>query len=112
MDETDRQRRYRGDARVLGEIGAVLAQADLPRITVRLPSALAHGALVAWQREDEGGPDPESYEQRAIRHRAATLALVGLSVEQSGRADGDEVVVELSPDLIGNALTAADDLPS
>jgi hypothetical protein len=79
---------------------------------VRLPSALAHAALKAWQRDDEGGPDPESYEQRAIRHRAATLGLIGFSVEQSGRADGDEVVVELSPDLIGNALNAADDLPS
>jgi hypothetical protein len=112
MHETDRQRRYREDAQVLGEIGAVLARADLPRITVRLPSALAQGALEAWQREDEGGPDPESYEQRATRHRAASLGLIGLSIEQSGQADGDEVVVELSPDLIGNALDAADDLPT
>jgi hypothetical protein len=46
-----------------------------------------------------------------MRSRAATLALIGLSVEQSGRADREEVVLELSPDLIGNALEAADDLP-
>jgi len=97
---------------VLGEIGVVLARADLPRITVRLPSALAQAALEAWQRDIEEGTDPESYEQRAIRHRAGTLGLIGLSVEQSGRDDGDEIVVELHPDLIGNALTAADDLPS
>ena len=30
MDETDRQRRYREDAQVLGKIGAVLARVELP----------------------------------------------------------------------------------
>jgi hypothetical protein len=62
VDETDRQRRYREDARVLGEIGAFLSRADVPRISVRLPSALARAALEAWQHEEEGGPDPESFE--------------------------------------------------
>jgi hypothetical protein len=33
-------------------------------------------------------------------------------VEERGRAEGDEVVVDLSPDVIGSALEAADDLPS
>ena len=93
-------------------LGEVLARVDLPRITVRLPSALAQAALEAWQDDDEGGPDPENYEQRAIRHRAATLALIGLAVEQTGREDGDAVVVELTPNEIGNAFDAADDLPS
>jgi hypothetical protein len=73
---------------------------------------VAQAALEAWQDDDEGGPDPESYEQRAIRHRAATLSLIGLSIERSGRDDGDVVVVELRPDLIGNALDAADYLSS
>jgi hypothetical protein len=36
MTETDRQRLYREEARLLGEIGAVLARTDLPRVTVRL----------------------------------------------------------------------------
>ena len=112
MHETDRQRRYREDARLLGEIGAILARTDLPRITVRLQSALAQAALEGWQHDDEGGPDPESFEQRAIRHRAATLALIGLAVEQSGREEGDAVVVELTPNEIGNAFDAADDLPT
>jgi hypothetical protein len=112
MDETNRQRGYRDDARVLGEIGAILARADMPRITVTLPAPLAQAALEAWQRDDEGEPDPESREQRAIRHRAATLALIGLAVEESGRTDGEFVVVELWPDLIGTALEAADDLPA
>jgi hypothetical protein len=88
VDETDRQRRYREDARVLGEIGAFLSRADVPRISVRLPSALARAALEAWQHEEEGGPDPESFEQRVIRHRAATLGNIGHSVERSGRGDG------------------------
>jgi hypothetical protein len=90
----------------------ILARAEMPEVTVRLPSSLARAALEAWERDDgEGPPDPESFEQRVMRSRAATLALIGLSVEQSGRADGEDVLVELSPDLIGNALEAADDLP-
>jgi hypothetical protein len=112
MEETDRQRQYREEARVLGEIGIVLARSDLPTVTVRLPSALARAAVEAWRRADEGQPDPESYEQRVQRHRAGALALIGLAAEERGRAEGDEVVVELSPDVIGNALNAADDLPS
>ena len=111
MDETDRQRLYREDARLLGEIGAVLAHAELPGVTVRLPSALARAAVAAWERDDEGEPDAESYEQRVLRHRAGALALIGLAVQERGRADGGHVVVDLSPDVIGNALDAADDLP-
>jgi hypothetical protein len=60
MNETDRQRLYREESQLLGEIGAVLARADLPKVTVRLPSALARAAVAAWQRDDEGEPDPES----------------------------------------------------
>jgi hypothetical protein len=114
MNETDRQRLYREEARLLGEIGALLARTDLPKVTVQLPAALARAAIAAWQRDDEdvGDPDPESYEQRVQRHRAGALALIGLAVEESGRAEGDEMVVELFPDVIGSALEAADDLPS
>jgi len=112
MAETDRRRLYREEARVLGEIGALLARTDLPRVTVRLPAVLARAAVAAWQRDDEGEPDPESYEQRVVRHRAGALALIGLAVEERGRTEGDQVVVDLSPDLIGNAVHAADDLPS
>jgi hypothetical protein len=75
-------------------------------------SALARAAVAAWQRDDEGEPEPESYEQRVLRHRAGALALIGLAVEDQGRAEGDEVVVDLSADVIGSALDAADGLPS
>lgn len=114
--ETDRQWLYRDDARLLGEIGAALARTDLPRIEVRLPSALARAAVAAWQRDDEGEPGPESdaesYQQRVVRHRAGALGLIGLAVEERGRAEDDEVIVDLSPDVIGSAVDAADDLPS
>jgi hypothetical protein len=112
MDESDRQQLYREDARVLGQIGAVFARAELPEVTVRLPSDLARAAVAAWHRDDVGEPDPESYEQRVLRHRAGALALIGLAVEEQGRAEGDGVVVDLSRDLIGTALDAADDLPT
>jgi len=110
MDETEDQRRYRDEARILGEVGAVLAKAHLPDITVRLPSALARAAVKAWERDDEGDLDPESFEQRALRHRAGALALIGLAVQERGHVEGDEVVVDLGPDVIGSALEAADDL--
>jgi hypothetical protein len=111
MPESERQRQYRDDAHVLGEIGALLARTDLPKVTVRLSLTLAHAAVKAWSRDDEGEPDPECYEQRVMRHRAGTLALIGLSVEQGGHIDGDDMVVDLTPDLIGVAVDAVDDLP-
>jgi len=55
--------------------------------------------------------DPETFEQRVQRHRAATLALIGLSIVNGGHWEADEMVVELGPDLIGVAVDASDDLP-
>jgi len=74
--------------------------------------ALADAAVAAWQRDDEEELDPEPNEQRVLRHRAGALALIGLAVEERGRADGGEVVVDFSPDVIGIALDAADELPN
>lgn len=101
------------DARVLADIGLALTSRDLPRVEVRLPAALADLAVGAWERDDsEGGSTAgETIEQRQVRHRAAALALIGLSVNELGRRDGDDVVVELSPDLIGDAFRAADEMP-
>jgi hypothetical protein len=79
---------------------------------VRLPKALGEKAVAAWDRDhDEGPPKPETTEQRTLRHQAATLSLIGLSIVNHGRWEGDHVVVELSPDLIGNAVSASDNLP-
>jgi hypothetical protein len=112
MEATDRQRLCREDARILGQIGALLAETELPKVTVRLSSALARAAVEAWRREDEDEPDKESAEQRVARRRAGTLALIGLALEEGGRDEGDFVLVDLSPDLIGFAVDAADDLPT
>jgi hypothetical protein len=111
--EREWQRLYREDAGVLGEVGWTLANSELPRVEVRLPRRLAEAAVAAWERDDTEGPlDPETLGQRIQRHRAATLALIGLSIVNGGRWETDEVVVELSPDLIGVAVDASDDLPS
>jgi hypothetical protein len=113
MGEAEWQQRYREEAVTLGELGWVLACSKLPPVEVRLPRLLAEKAVAAWKREgEEGPPAPEDYEQRVQRHRAATLSLIGLSITNHGRWESDGVVVELSPDLIGNAVTASDDLSS
>ena len=108
MGETAHQQLYRKDAATLAEIGAVLARAELPTIEVRLPETLARAAVEAWEYDDEGPVGAETPEQRLQRSKAATLALIGLAVKERGRADGSEVVVALSPDLIGLAVEAAD----
>jgi hypothetical protein len=69
-------------------------------------------AVAAWERDDtEGDLDSETYEQRVQRHRAGTLALIGLAISERGRWEADEVVVELHPEELGVAMDAADDLP-
>jgi hypothetical protein len=108
--ETDAQAAYRRDAATLAGIGSVLRDAELPRIEVRLPVALAEAAVRAWEWDDEGELSSESSEQRQQRHRAGALALIGLAISERGQNLGDEVVVGLAPELIGAALDAADDL--
>jgi hypothetical protein len=108
----ERQRDLWGqDARVLAEVGSAFAETDIPSVEVRLPQTLADLALAAWEREDADATVKETCEQRLIRHRAAALALIGLAIRERGRREGGEIIVELSPDLVGAALTAADDLP-
>lgn len=103
---------YQEEARTLGEIGAALRAADLEAITVRLPRALADRAATAWERPyEESGTDPtETVDQRVTRHRAGTLALIGLAVIERGHVDADgAVVVDLDPELVGVAMDTADD---
>jgi hypothetical protein len=105
---------WAGDARVLADIGLALTSRDLPPVEVRLPGALAELAVGAWERDDSesGSTAGETIEQRQVRHRAAALALIGLAVNELGWRDGGDVVVELSPDLIGDAFRAADEMPA
>jgi hypothetical protein len=110
--ETEEQRQWREDARLLGEIGTLLMSVNLPHVQVRLPKPLADQAVAAWKRSYEGGLDPETYEQRAQRHRAGDLGLIGLAITEHGKLEGDEVVVDLDAGLIRVAIDASDDLPS
>jgi hypothetical protein len=105
----DRYEAWARDSGVLAQIGrAVFSQST--RIAVRLPRALADDALAAWQRDNDGEPLPsETAGQRAVRHRAATLGLIGLSIETVGTWDEDEVVVELEAWYIGDACSAAEE---
>jgi hypothetical protein len=112
MTDSERQARYRVDARTLAAIGDHLANAQIAPVEVRFPRDLADAAVSAWEWDDEGEPDTEDLDQRTQRHHAGALALIGLSITERGRFEGDEVVVDLSPDLIGEAFIAWDELPA
>lgn len=98
------------DGEVLAQIGRVFF-AQSTRVSVRLPRTLAEEALASWQRETENEPPlpSETPEQQAARYRAAALGLIGLSMESSGVADGDEVVVDVDASQIRDAIRAADE---
>ncbi|WUJ74201.1 hypothetical protein OG809_13220 [Kribbella soli] len=109
---------YTDDARVLGLIGTTFRTAGLPSIRVTVPAALAERAVAAaWEQDDAGEPDdarmlprPEDPAARLQRHRAGALALIGLSITESGKLDADgNTVVDLSPELVGVAMDAAGD---
>jgi hypothetical protein len=103
---------YAEDAQTLGELGTTFRAAGLPPVRVVVPRELAERAVAAWRRDDEGAvPQPEDPGQRVLRHRAGTLALIGLAIAERGQADADgNTVVELSPELVGVAMDAADDV--
>lgn len=84
MSET-RRHEYRAEAHALAAIGQVLALATLPAVDVTLPRDLAERAVAAWHRDDDGSRKAERLEERIERHRAGTLALIGLSIVERGR---------------------------
>lgn len=109
MSSNEVHRRYNQDAAVLAEVGqAIFGQRT--RVTVRLPRRLADKALAAWEWDDGSQPlGVETPEEARTRARAGTLALVGLCVQESGRPDGDEVLVDLDAWYIGTAYDAAEE---
>lgn len=110
MNDSPQRARWLQDEDVLGDLGAALA-GQPTRVAVRIPRPLADAAVEAWQRDDDDDFDlgGETYEQRVVRHRAGTLALIGAAVEDRGRVDGADVVVLLDAWFVGDALHAADD---
>ena len=51
----------------------------------------------------------ESPGQRAIRQRAASVALIGQAIEETGMAEGEVVVFTVDAWFVGDALSAADE---
>jgi hypothetical protein len=106
----DSYKRYADDAVVLGQIGAILFPQDTS-LSVRVPKELAALALEAWNRDEQSRPaGAETAEQRAVRERAAYLALIGLCIENTAQPDGDDIVCDLDSWYIGGALQAAEAL--
>jgi hypothetical protein len=99
---------WAADAGALHELAQQLLPQS-PKVQVRLPRELADRAVAAWQREeDPGNLRQETAEERTLRNDAATLALIGQSVEETGIEDGDDVLFKLDAWILGVALEAAD----
>jgi hypothetical protein len=65
--------------------------------------------VAAWQHdEDPGNLAQETVEQESVRGDAATLALIGQSIEETGIDEGDDVLFRLDAWILGVALEAAD----
>jgi hypothetical protein len=100
---------WSNDAETLFEIGKYLNREGHP-VQVRLSKDLANRAIEAWSRDDSGElPAEETHEQYHLRSAAATLGLIGLTLESGFREEGDEVIFELDAWFVGAALEAADD---
>jgi hypothetical protein len=98
--------RYADDNAALIHIGAGLAGQDAMD-PVRIPQALARIAHNAWSRDEAATGAEEFLEERELRHRAATLALIGLAVAEGGTDEGDQVPVALDPATVAEAVHAA-----
>ncbi|MEP1123593.1 MAG: hypothetical protein ABJH68_06865 [Ilumatobacter sp.] len=93
----------------LADLGVELFK-QRTQVEVRISRKAAAAARDAWARDDGGAvASEETAEGRRARHRAGSLALIGLSIEERGRIDGDYVVVELDAWEVGAALEAADE---
>ncbi len=104
MNSSERQ----DEADLLAQIGRHLFGQEL-RIRVELPTALATGAVAAWERIDSGDTNAETLAARTLRQEAGALALIGLAVDERGATGTvDQVEVELDAWQIGMALDAAD----
>lgn len=104
--------RYRADESVLAAIGREFHR-QATAVEVSIPKALADLAVASWERDETEtteGVLAEAPQERQARHRSGALALIGLTIIERGRVDGDVVVVEVNSWQIGDALDAADDL--
>lgn len=110
LDEIDQGNVRSAEENSLADLGAELFNQPT-RIEVRISQLAAAAAHSAWTRDDDGAiASDENTEDRRTRHRAGSLARIGLAIEERSRAEGDCVIVELDAWEVGAALEAADDL--
>ncbi|MEE1821488.1 hypothetical protein PUR61_04635 [Streptomyces sp. BE20] len=81
--------------------------AQVGRVTVRLPRAVAEAAVDAWERDEVGDLGEETHEQYALRGQAGDLALIGLVISERGRWEGEEVLIDLDVASAGAAVRAS-----
>ncbi|MET9402320.1 hypothetical protein [Kitasatospora sp. NPDC002965] len=81
--------------------------AQVGRVTVRLPRTVAEAAVDAWERDELGDLGEETHEQYALRDQAGDLALIGLVISERGRWEGEEVVIDLDVTSAGAAARAS-----
>jgi hypothetical protein len=116
--EDDPYIQWSRDAESLFEIGKYLNREKHP-VQVRLPRDLANRAVEAWSRESSSKElVGETHEQYHLRSAAATLSLIGATLEaefgEEGEGvtfdldDGEEITFELDAWFVGCALEAAD----
>ncbi|MEU8924582.1 hypothetical protein AB0D10_27170 [Kitasatospora sp. NPDC048545] len=103
MVDHERYALYREDSKVLAAVGEHV-HAQVGRVTVRLPRAVAQAAVDAWERDDSGDLGEETREQYELRGQAGDLALIGLAISEGGRPSGEEVVVDLHVASAGAAF--------
>ncbi|MFD7900851.1 hypothetical protein ACFV4F_41215 [Kitasatospora sp. NPDC059722] len=103
MVDDEQYVRYREDAKLLAAIGERVG-AQVGRVTVRLPGAVARAAVEAWERDETGDVGEETREQYELRAQAGDLALIGLEISERGRREGEEVVVDLLVSLAGASV--------
>ena len=97
------------DAALLPEIGRLISDQSTS-LKIRLPRKLADQVVATWQRsEDQVELPSENPDQSAIRHRAASVALIGQAIEETGVAEGEDVVFTVDAWFVGDALSAADE---
>lgn len=66
----------------------------------RLSRELAEAARRAWLRDEEAVTSEELPEERLLRDRAGTLALIGLAVDERGTVDGNDIVKQSPHDVL------------
>ncbi|MFD8821456.1 hypothetical protein ACFV1C_03680 [Streptomyces sp. NPDC059605] len=106
MVDEERYARYREDSKALAAIGRHV-DAQVGRVTVRLPRAVAEAAVDAWERDESGDLGEETHEQYALRDQAGDLALIGLVISERGRREGEDVVIDLNVVSAGAAVRAS-----